>query len=46
MKEKYLNDDNNHFKFALQYLMLDLYRRGVIAPNSYDNLRMDAIIEI
>ena len=46
IKEKYLSETNPHFRYALQFLMLDLYRRGVIAPDSYDNLRMDAVIEI
>lgn len=46
MKEKYVNDDNPHFKYAMQYLMLDLYRRGVIVPESYDNLRIDAVHQI
>jgi hypothetical protein len=46
IKEKYLSEENPHFKYALQYLMLDLYHRGVIVPNSYDNLRMEAVGEI
>jgi hypothetical protein len=26
--------------------MLDLYRKGVIVPESYDNLRIDAVVEL
>jgi len=43
IKEKYLSEDNPHYINALQYLMLDLFRRGVIVPGSYDNLRKEAV---
>lgn len=46
MKDKYVTDENAHFRYAFQSLMLDLYRKGVIVPESYDNLRMDAVIEL
>ena len=46
MREKYVSDENPHFKLAFQSLMLDLYRKGVIVPESFDNLRMDAVTEL
>jgi|LakMenEpi03Aug12_release.lakeMendotaPanAssembly.Ray.scaffolds.fasta_scaffold1802048_1 hypothetical protein len=46
MKDKYVTDENPHFRYSFQALMLDLYRKGIIVPESYDNLRMDAVIEL
>lgn len=46
IREKYLSEDNSHFKNSFQFLLLDLYRRGVIVPGSYDNLRAEAVKEL
>lgn len=41
-----MTDDDPHFKYGFQALLLDLYRRGVIVPESHDNLRMSAVSEL
>jgi hypothetical protein len=46
IKEKYLSEENSHFVYAFQYILLSLFRRGIIVPGSYDNLRAEAVAEI
>lgn len=43
IKNTYLNEHDSHFANGLEAVMLKLFRSGVIVPQSYTNLRYEAV---
>lgn len=43
VRDQYLSDSDSHFLLAMQYLFLDLFRKGIITRGSHTNLRQEAV---